>query len=328
MAGERPMSIRAKGILLASLAGLPLAVGIALLFWGTWTSSGLSSSPGDIHGLIQARRFDEAERRLLLDLAREPDRPESHLLMAVSLLSRPRPRPDVALDHLRRIREVPALIPGVRLNEARAYYILDRFDKAEEVWLDGLRHDSARAESGSNLLGLYYLQGRSSDDAAACTPPARKRSATRVSKSSGSWSSSARTPSPWNQSRRSASSSRWSAKNPGDVRTAVALASYFARASRAEEGVALLRRVLDAHPEDHQAWLALLKALDDAARKAELKQTLVRLPAELVGDPWIDYYRGQVAEAERDWPSAVRLYRRARRSIRSTRSSAIDWDIS
>jgi tetratricopeptide (TPR) repeat protein len=306
------MRVQVKSRNQAGLAGLalgaPLLIATALLLRGF---SGPGPSLEEVRDLIRARRFDEAESLLRARLGRAPGTPEAHVLMAVSSLSRPIPRPEVALDHLRQVRQAPHLMATVRLNEARAYYSLDLFDKAEAAWLDALGNPAAMAEAGSNLLGLYYLQGRSRE---ARSLALSLHSQERDPRQRVLWllelvRQDARPLDPDSQAVLLEPVVR---KNLSDVRTAVALAIAYIQSSRPDQGIALLRRVIEDYPEDLPARIALLDATATSSPSTKLEESLDRLPGSIAGDPWIDFYRGQIAEARYDWPAATRFYRRAR----------------
>src|SRR5262249_6041037 len=160
-----------------------------------------------------------------------------HVLMAVSSLSRPIPRPELALDHLRRVRQASHLMATVRINEAKAHYSLDRFDKAEAAWLDALRDPSALAEAGPNLLGLYHLQGRPREARSLALSLHKQE---RDPRQRVLWllelvRQDARPLDPDSQVVLLEPVVR---RNPRDVRTTVALAIAYVQSSRADMGIA------------------------------------------------------------------------------------------
>src|SRR5262245_54146584 len=95
----RPMRVRVEGMNRARLAGVAIA---AMLIPAALYCRGIPSrrfSSEEVRDLIRSRRYDEAESLLQARLSQVPGTPEAHVLMAVSSLSRPIPRPVVALDH-------------------------------------------------------------------------------------------------------------------------------------------------------------------------------------------------------------------------------------
>jgi tetratricopeptide (TPR) repeat protein len=264
--------------------------------------------------LLEARRFDDVERRLRDYLELHPDSPQANMLMAQAALARPDQKPRLALEHLARVRVGDRSVTAiVRLNEGKAYSALARYDRAEAAWLEARRLDPLVPEAGWALLGLYYVEGRR--DAAhrlalalhAAEPDSRDRvqlllELVRQDAQPLGADSIIRVLEPAHRA------------HPDDDQTARALGRALVRAGRADEGLTLLRRQAGRHPDDFEAWDALLTGLDQADRHGEMASVLARLPVSCRDDPRLDRFRGRLAQEARDWPAAADAYLRAWRA--------------
>ena len=81
--------------------------------------------------------------------------------------------------------------------------------------------------------------------------------------------------------------------------------------SRFDAGLEALRDALRRHPGSAKAWDAWLTGLAEASRPEELVREFARLPRSLAADPRFAKHEGSLAQARRDWPTALRAYRRA-----------------
>ena len=168
-AGARAMTIRMPGLRNLCLSLLLMAIVAAGV--GSVLRARLGTAPrlDGLAPLIKARRFDEAEARLREFLRVHPGSLQANLLMAQVALDRDDQKPQLALDHLARIK---ARDRGTRamvlLNEGKAYSALGQNDRAEAAWKEALRLEPRIPEAGWALLSLYYVQGRREDG-----PPAR-----------------------------------------------------------------------------------------------------------------------------------------------------------
>ena len=73
----------------------------------------------------------------------------------------------------------------------------------------------------------------------------------------------------------------------------------------------MLRDALQRHPESAEAWDGWLTGLDEGHQPDLLKREFAHLPQSLAADPRFAKHEGSVAQAARDWPRAVKAYRRA-----------------
>jgi hypothetical protein len=88
----------------------------------------------------------------------------------------------------------------------------------------------------------------------------------------------------------------------------ITLARAYLRDSRPEDGLPILRGVIERLPEHPYAWDTLLAGLDDTASADDLARCLAQLPPVLDGDPRFLKHRGAVALRGQDWPRAVEWY--------------------
>jgi tetratricopeptide (TPR) repeat protein len=263
--------------------------------------------------VLAARQFDVAERRIAEYLRMNPASTQGNMLMALVALAPDDQKPDLALEHLRRIRGGnDATRAVVQLNEGKAYSAPMRYEMAEAAWKEALRLDPRVPEAGCALLGLYCIQGRRSDARRlglalhAIEPDPRDRVQLLVEL----LRQNALTPVyetliPTLEQAVQA--------HPEELYTAIALV----RSSRIDPRLAILRDSAQRHDSSPEAWDALLLGLDESRQVDELASSLARLPATIASDPRIDRYRGAIAQERGDWRAAAEAYLRAWRSDRS-----------
>jgi tetratricopeptide (TPR) repeat protein len=99
--------------------------------------------------------------------------------------------------------------------------------------------------------------------------------------------------------------------HPDDLYSSITLGLALIRNSRFEEGLSLLRGLVERFATNADAWDALLLGLDEASHFNELSAALARLPTKLAADSRFERYRGTVAQDRRDWAAAVTAYLRA-----------------
>ncbi len=73
----------------------------------------------------------------------------------------------------------------------------------------------------------------------------------------------------------------------------------------------MLRDALERHPDSAEAWDGWLTGLDEGYQPDLLAREFARLPKSLAADPRFAKHEGNVAQEARDWPRAVKAYRRA-----------------
>jgi tetratricopeptide (TPR) repeat protein len=261
--------------------------------------------------LLAAGRFDEAEGRLLDYLRANPDDQNARLILARASVERPDPKPDLALEQLRRLRPAnPQSAAALKSVEGDAQYLGRRYDAAEASWLEALRLDPKVPEVGFRLLNIYAIQGRDDDS---------RRLALRLFVVE---------PDPHDRVQLLLQSIRHDAhaievgsiihelgpvvdENPGDVRSALALGHALVRIGRQDEGLEMLREAVESHRDMVEAWDAYLWGLREVGRIDELARALADLPPAMAADPRADASRGAIAAHRLDWEAATRAYRRA-----------------
>jgi tetratricopeptide (TPR) repeat protein len=300
------LGTRRTSLTLATL--ILLAIAIASLV-------GPSLRPGptldEVCALADARRFDEAEARGEAYLRLFPDDARALLVMAELALASPSPDPHRALRRLGRIPgDSPELSAWVLIDQGKAYDLLGRYDRAEACWKDALRRDPSAWEAGRRLLDLLTLQGRA-DDARGLAlgrlehepdPLERARVLLRLARLDVDpldvWMIIHRLE-PAVQGR------------TADLPTTLACGLALTSVSRGRDGLPMLRRAVEQHPDEPTAWDALFTGLDLAGEQAELAGLLARLPPRLRSDPRFAKHQGRVEQEAQRWPEAARAYRRA-----------------
>ncbi|WP_422924095.1 tetratricopeptide repeat protein [Singulisphaera sp. PoT] len=255
--------------------------------------------------LLKARNFDAVERRLHEFLKSDPNNIRGNMLRAQVALDREDQDPDLALESLAKIRPLnPAMTAVIRLNEGKAFSALSRYDKAEAAWIEALRLDPLVPEAGWAVLGLYYVQGRREEAHKlglalhASEPDPRDRvqlllELLRQDAQPLSADSVITTLEPVVR------------EHPEDLHSTAALGLAWIRHSRPEQGLKVLRPLIDRFGNYPEAWDALLTGLAEAFQFDELTMTLGRLPQAMSKDPRFERHRGVVAQNKRDWPAAA-----------------------
>ncbi len=264
-----------------------------------------------ICALARKHEFDEAEKLLSRYLRALPEDQRGHLLMAQFAMDRPDPKPELALDHLRRIQpRSPQEAAIVQFSEGKAHYQQKRYDLAEQSWNEALKLDPAVPEAGWALLDLLDFEGRQEE---------AHRLGMRLYEHE---------PDPRDQARLLLEMTRididkiapgsqvqvfepvWR-EHPDNLPLGAALGLAFIHDSQADQGLEVLRTVLDHHPGSAIAWDSWLTGLDDGFRPDQLREEFQRLPQSLRADPRFAKHEGTVAQGRREWPRAIAAYRRA-----------------
>src|SRR5262249_40966511 len=111
--------------------------------------------------LAHEGRFDQAQRLTARYLRAFPDDNRAHLLMAQLAMDRPDPQPQLALDHLERIRiSTQQEAAVVRFSMGKAHYQRKRYDLAESCWKDALALNPTVPEAGWALIDLLDFEAR------------------------------------------------------------------------------------------------------------------------------------------------------------------------
>jgi predicted Zn-dependent protease len=261
--------------------------------------------------LIRLGQFDGAERSLSTFLDRHPDHREANILLAQVLIDRPDPRPDEALERLKRVRtNYPVLRAVVLVQQGKAHYIAHRLARSEAAWTEARKLNPVVPEAGWLLIQQYYLQGRD-DEARRLAlelhpkendPYDRVRYLLELVREDVEHLAAAGVI-PWLEPAVKADAK--------DKASALGLGRALVKEGRAEEGLRLLRETLSNSPDDPAAWQALLGGLADAGEIEQLEKELGRLPRAIAGERRFAVYRGRVAQERQRYPEAIVAYSQA-----------------
>jgi tetratricopeptide (TPR) repeat protein len=294
------------GILLAALAVL-MGAGARV----AWRVFQAPPDLGTICALARAGQFPRAHRLLAGYLRAFPGDDRAHLLMAQLAMDRPDAQPQLALDHLGRMRtSTPREVAVVRFTVGKARYHQKRYDLAETCWKEALELDPTVPEAGWALVDLLDFQARTEE---------AHRLGMRLFEVE---------PDPRDQVRLLLEMSRLDIdrvapgslvqvfepvrrQHPAYLPLALAVGLALVHNSQSAEGIAVLRDALQRHPDSPEAWDGWLTGLDEGHQPGLLRREFARLPQSLAADPRFAKHEGNVAQAARDWPRAIRAYHRA-----------------
>jgi tetratricopeptide (TPR) repeat protein len=291
------------------LAVLAVLMGSGALI--AWRGFKALPDVGAICALARAGQFDRAQEQMALHLQAFPGDDRGHLLMAQFAMDRPDAQPQVALDHLGRIRTSTSREAAVvRFSVGKAHYQQKRYDLAEICWKEALELDPTVPEAGWALIDLLDLEARYED---------ARRLGMRLFEVE---------PDPRDRVRLLLEMSRldidrvapgsvvqvfepvWR-RHPGYLPLALAVGLALVHNSQSAEGIDVLRDALQRHPDSAEAWDGWLTGLDEGNEPDLLSQEFARLPKSMAGDPRFARFEGNLAQKAGDWPRAVKAYRRA-----------------
>jgi tetratricopeptide (TPR) repeat protein len=266
---------------------------------------------GAIGALARKGQFDRAQELTARYLRAFPGENRAHLLMAQLAMDRPDAQPQLALDHLGRIRASTQKEAAVlRFSVGKAHYQQKRYDLAETCWREALELDPTVPEAGWALIDLLDFEART-DEAHRLgmrlfeiEPDPRDRvrlllEMSRLDIDRVAPGSVVQVFEPvWRQ-------------HPAYLPLALAVGLALVRDSQAAEGIEVLRDALQRHPDSADAWDGWLTGLDEGYQPDLLRREFARLPENLAADPRFAKLEGNVAEGARDWRRAVAAYRRA-----------------
>jgi tetratricopeptide (TPR) repeat protein len=297
-----------REILIAAVAAISLG-GIAALS----ILRALAPTPNldEIRALARARQFNRAQ--LLLDrfLQVHPKNERAHLLMAQLATEPTNLQPGIALKHLGTLEtKTPERAAKIKFFEGKAHYQLGRYDLAEDCWTEALRLDPIVPEAGWALIDLLDKEGRQEE---------AHRVGMRMHEVE---------PDPRDRVRILLEMSRLDIEapeahsqielfeplvkqHPENLSLALTLGQAFVRFNRCDDGLKVLLDAVRRHPNSSEAWDAWLSALSLSPEVDTLAEEFSRLPPALAADPRFAKHDGMVAQLARDWPRAVRAYRRA-----------------
>jgi tetratricopeptide (TPR) repeat protein len=298
-----------------------LVVGICVgSAWASWAY--LRPLPDLSHAaeLAQGHFFDEAEALVQSYLQRVPSSNEARMLAAQIVLERPvpsvaegqlqDPAPALAaLEHLRAIKPgTPYLAALAELYRGKAEYRLGHLDAAEAAWTAALEHDPRIPEAGWHLLEIYYLQGRAQEARElalrlhAIEPDRRDQ----VQYLLELLRQDVQPPAP-------ASIVRLFQPivdhDPAAVRGRITLAIALGRTSAVEQGLEVLRPLLEKSPGDPDVWEAWLTVLEEGGEVDRLIAAMGQIPSELAGSPQFARHLARTAQEKGNWKEAAKGYR-------------------
>jgi tetratricopeptide (TPR) repeat protein len=304
------MMSRARNQILIASAAVLLSLG------GITTLTVFRSLPpgpmlDEVRALARAGQFPRAQALLERYLQVSPKNDRAHLLMAQLTTEPTNPQPGIALAHLRIIQtDTPQQTAKIKFLEGKARYQQGRYDLAEDCWTEALRLDPIVPEAGWALVDLLDKEGRQAEAHRVgmrlheVEPDPRDRvrillEMSRLDIESPEAHSQIELFGPLAKQR------------PESLPLAVTLGQALVRFNGCEEGLEVLRNALRHHPDSPEAWDAWLSALALTPDINTLAEEFSHLPPAVASDPRFAKHEGMVAQLARDWPRAVRAYRRA-----------------
>ncbi len=138
-----------------------LAVLMGAGAWVIWRRLQAPPDLGAICMLAREGQFDQAQELMARYLRAFPADNRAHLLMAQFAMDRPDAQPQLALDHLGRIRaNSPKEAAVVRFSVGKAHYQQKQYVLAEACWKEALELDPTVPEAGWALIDLLDFQAR------------------------------------------------------------------------------------------------------------------------------------------------------------------------
>jgi tetratricopeptide (TPR) repeat protein len=292
------------------LAGLMVGmIGAAAL--GVLRADRPGPSLSSVRALARAKQFDRAMEQLEVYLRSHPHDAAAHLLMGQIATEPPAPRPEVALEHMAAARpRGPKEAARVKFIEGKAQYYQGRYDLAEAAWGEALRLDPVVAEAGWALVDLLDKEGRAAEAhdlsmrLIEVEPDPLDRARILLDAARRDFE----VPNPMSLTLMFES---FAQQHPENLPINLALGLGLIRDSRGAEGLEVLEGALRRHPGSPEAWDAWLTGLSEAYRAERLAEEFARLPRAMADDPRFVKHEGMVAQNARDWPRAIRAFRRA-----------------
>jgi tetratricopeptide (TPR) repeat protein len=293
-------------VLTALIVGMIGAAAVGLLRAGR-----PGPSLASIRALARARNFDRAMELLQVYLRAHPDDAKAHLLMGQIATDLPEPRPEVALEHLATLHpQGDKEAARVRFFEGKAQYFKGRYDLAEAAWNDALRLDPVVPEAGWALMDLLDKESRGTEAhelgmrlvEVEPDPLDRGRILLDLARQDID------NVNPWSQVNTFGPLAR---EHPENLALSLVVGQALIRDSQGAEGLEILEAALRRNPDSPNAWDAWLTGLNGAFDYDRLTAEFAHLPKAMANDSRFAEHEGMVAEVARDWPRAVRAYRRA-----------------
>lgn len=296
--------------LLFALSALMIAmIGAAAL--GVLRADRPGPSLSSIRALARAKQFGRAIEQLDVYLRAHPADSAAHLLMGQVATEPPDPRPDLALEHLAKLRPPgPKEAARLRFYVGKARYFQERYDLAESDWREALRLDPAVPEAGWTLIDLLDKEGRVSEAhdigmrliEVEPDPLDRARILLNMARLDIDIV---------NPSSQVIMFGPIAREHPENLPLNLTLGQALVRDSRGAEGLEVLEAAVRRFPDSAEAWDAWLTGLSGAFRPDRLAEEFGRLPRAMADDLRFAEHEGMVAQNARDWPRAVRAFRRA-----------------
>ncbi len=303
------MKVRMRNLILTMLAVVLGVGGISAL--GIRCAIGPPSSLDEILALARDQKFESAQVLLLRYLRVHPRDDRAHLLMAQLATEPPAIRPERALEHLRLIR------PGskkqaalVKFFEGKAHYQEGRYDLAETSWTEALKLDPIVPEAGWALVDLLDKESRTEEahrlgmklHEVEPDPRDRVRILLEMSRLD------IEAPDPLSQVPLFEPIVQ---AHPENLPLSITVGLAMTRVNRSDDGLKILGEAVRRHPDAPQAWDGWFTGLYNASEPEKLAAEFAKLPKELAGDARFAKHEGMIAQNAKDWPRAVRAYRRA-----------------
>jgi tetratricopeptide (TPR) repeat protein len=272
---------------------------------------GPTPSLSEVRALARARQFNRAQALLARYLRAHPQNTGARLLMAQITTEPTNLHPEIALDHLGIIQpDTSKQAASAKFFKGKARYQQGRYDLAEACWKEALDLDPTVPEAGWALFNLLDLESRAEEahrlgmrmHDVEPDPRDRVRILLELSRID-------------NENVAPGSQvlifETFVKQHPESLPLALALGLALVHDSRGDEGVEVLKNALRRYPDSPEAWDAWLRGLADSFQPEKLAEEFARMPKALATDSRFAKYDGMIAEGARDWPAAIRAYRRA-----------------
>jgi tetratricopeptide (TPR) repeat protein len=287
---------------------------VVLNAWWWWRGGRPVPDLKSIELLISQKHQAEAEQALGQRLAYSPHDGDSHALLAKLFGQRGDMRA-CALE----LRQIPFWWPAkgkYLLMEGTAFKQMDRMRDAESAWQAIVKDDPLHpverkyvTAAVMDLLELYAIEGRWSDAARLIwtdydrLDDPHDREALLVMRMRTELERI--TPAVAAEKLR-----RFLAADPEDWAAERALAKVEVALNNGDEAKKLLEGCLEHQPQDPRGWTDELAVLSELGDLEALRDTLARVPPTIAGDPSFFRFHAVLAERDRNWDEAARLYER------------------
>jgi tetratricopeptide (TPR) repeat protein len=290
------------------------AVGLAIAgIWAVYIRQaiGTASKLNEVLALARVQQFDEAQTLLFRYLRAHPHDDRAHLLMAQLATELPNYRPERALEHLSLIRPASTKQAAlIKFLEGKAHYQQERFDLAEANWNEALQYDPTVPEAGWALVDLLDKESRTEEahrvgmkvHEVEPDPQDKVRILLEMSRLD------IEAPDPLSQVPLFEPIVK---EHPENLPLSITLGLALTRVNRSGDGLKVLQEAVRRHPDAPRAWDGWLIGLYNASDAEKLAAEFAKVPKSLCNDPRFAKHEGMIAQNAKDWPRAVKAYRRA-----------------